>query len=539
MKWYIFIIYFILGIPILINSVKDILILGITCDGIYSGLYFLYKYFNKDLTENQILNSVSDIYIIDTLTRYQYYFSLNLIFYLINIILFFKENYLYYILYILLLPPTINYIYSKTENGKIFFNFIITKRNIFLKKFFSKQISKFIENNSFITGTPPLVLSYNKIMPLWDHIDNISDVIISMLKNILIITIINHLKINMNNLSYNFVKKLYNYKSGEEVSTKLNLQEAQKNIRLMIINNDWNSITSARITNSLKTIYINYDTQNISIKKKLEFKLIIFFSYWSLGNFISLFFISPIHAAIEIYRYKCIIHSDIEIYKHKRLIPNYNKIINTLLSLLITFIYNNSILTAFITAFGYPLLINNLTISFLNNLLKKKYILIDIHFINRPKLIYMIKYTFWIIINNYLCTDIIYKNYFYTYDYITFKNYINNTNSIGSLLIVNIINTSIHKVLFLTLYISNIMNNNNLINLIINFYLIFVLSNLYDVINKKINNINDINDSLIKKNYQDKTNNINKETNNINKEINNDDNNNFKYFLEESMIIIN
>jgi len=151
----------------------------------------------------------------------------------------------------------------------------------------------------------------------------------------------------------------------------------------------------------------------------------------------------------------------------------------------------------------------------------------------------MIKYTFWIIINNYLCTDIIYKNYFYTYDYITFKNYINNTNSIGSLLIVNIINTSIHKVLFLTLYISNIMNNNNLINLIINFYLIFVLSNLYDVINKKINNINVINDSLIKKNYQDKTNNINKETNNINKEINNDDNNNFKYFLEESMIIIN
>jgi hypothetical protein len=383
-------------------------------------------------------------------------------------------------------------------------------------------------------------------MPLWEHIDNISDVIISMLKNILIITIINHLKINMNNLSYNFVKKLYNYKSGEEVSTKLNLQEAQKNIRLMIINNDWNSITSARITNSLKTIYINYDTQNISIKKKLEFKLIIFFSYWSLGNFISLFFISPIHAAIEIYRYKCIIHTDIEIYRHKRLIPNYNKIINTLLSLLITFIYNNSILTAFITAFGYPLLINNLTISFLNNLLKKKYILIDIHFINRLKLIYMIKYTFWIIINNYLCTDIIYKNYFYTYDYITFKNYINNTNSIGSLLIVNIINTSIHKVLFLTLYISNIMNNNNLINLIINFYLIFVLSNLYDVINKKINNINVINDSLIKKNYQDKTNNINKETNNINKEtnninkeINNDDNNQFKYFLEESMIIIN
>ncbi len=493
MKWYIFMIYFLLGIPILINSIKDIFILGITCDGIYSGLYFLYKYFNKDLTENQILNSVNDIYIIDTLTRYQYYFILNLVYYLINIALFFKEIYFYYILYFLLLPPTINYIYSKTENGKIFFNFIISKRNIFLKKFFSKQISKFIENNSFITGTPPLVLSHNKIMPLWDHIDNVSDVIISMLKNILIITIINHLKINMSNISYNFVKKLYNYKSGEEVSTKLNLTEAQKNIRLMIINNDWSIITSARITNSLKTIYINYDTQNISIKKKLEFKLIIFFSYWSIGNFISLFFIPPINALIEIYRYKS-------------LVPNYNKIINTLLSLIITFIYKNSILTSFITIFGYPIFINNLTISFLNNLFKKKYILFNIHF-NRTKLIYMLKYTSWIIINNYLLSDNFYKNY----------------NNIGSLLIVNLINPTIHKILFLILYISNIINNNNLLNLIINFYLCFIFSNLYDVIKEKINNTNVINNSLIKKNI-------------IEEKINESE---FKYFLEESMIIIN
>jgi hypothetical protein len=199
------------------------------------------------------------------------------------------------------------------------------------------------------------------------------------------------------------------------------------------------------------------------------------------------------------------------------------------MSLIITLIYNNSILTAFITTFGYPFFINNLTISFLNNLLKKKYILIDIHF-NKIKLIYMIKYTTWIFINNYFYTDIIHKNYFSSYDYLTFKNYVNNTNNIGNLLIVNFINTTMHKILFLILYISNIMNNNNIINLFINFYLIFILSNLYDVIKGKINNTNVINDSLIKKNivdkkYQDKT--------------NNNDNYQFKFFLEESMIIIN
>ena len=48
------------------------------------------------------------------------------------------------------------------------------------------------------------------------------------------------------------------------------------------------------------------------------------------------------------------------------------------------------------------------------------------HF-NKTKLIYMIKYTSWIFINNYFYTDVIYKNY------------VNNTNNIGSLLIVNFI----------------------------------------------------------------------------------------------------
>ena len=85
-----------------------------------------------------------------------------------------------------------------------------------------------------------------------------------------------------------------------------------------------------------------------------------------------------------------------------------------------------------------------------------------------------------------------------------------------------------HKILFLILYISNIINNNNLINFFINFYLLFILSNLYDIIKGKLNNnTNVINDSLIKKNNFKTSKNI--ET----------INNQFKYFLEESMIIIN
>ena len=93
------------------------------------------------------------------------------------------------------------------------------------------------------------------------------------------------------------------------------------------------------------------------------------------------------------------------------------------------------------------------------------------------------------------------------------------------------INKNIHKILFLILYISNILNNNNLLNLFVNLYLLFILSNLYEIIKGKMNSNNIINNSIIKKEDNNKINNKIK--------INNNNDYQFKYFLEESMIIIN
>jgi hypothetical protein len=523
----------------------DIFILGITCDGIFSGFYFLYKYFQKDLTENQILNSVGDIYIIDTVTRYQYYIFLDILYYLLSLLIFFKTDYLYYIFYPFILPPFINWLYGNTEIGKIFFNSIINKRNIFFKKFFSKQLSKLIENYPFITGTPPLNITYKKIMPVWDHLDNITDIIISILKNILIITGINYLKSNYSNVSYNFLKKIYNYKSGEVISTNLTFEQAQLNIRSMILKNEWNKITSAQIINSFKIIYSNFDTQNISMKKKLEFKIIIFFSYWSIGNFIKLEFIPVINAIIEIYRSISLIKS-IKSINSIKIIPNYYKITNTVLAMIITFIFKNAILTSFITSFGSPLFINNITFSLISYILNKKYILIDIHF-NSYKFFSMLFYTTWIILN------ILINNINLVNNIIN----INLVNNISSIIISTLIKEPIHKYIFLILYITNIINDNNLFNLIINFYIIFITTNIWDLFNSqiKINNTNiDINFKQILNNIDESyhNNNINlkenvdKNTENTEntentKKINyfiDDDNKKFNYYLENSMIII-
>jgi hypothetical protein len=105
----------------------------------------------------------------------------------------------------------------------------------------------------------------------------------------------------------------------------------------------------------------------------------------------------------------------------------------------------------------------------------------------------------------------------------------------------------------LILYITNIINDNNLFNLIINFYIIFVSTNIWDIFNSqiKINNTNnntniDINFKQILNNIDESyhNNDINlkkeilvKNTEKINYFID-DDNKKFNYYLENSMIII-
>jgi hypothetical protein len=66
--------------------------------------------------------------------------------------------------------------------------------------------------------------------------------------------------------------------------------------------------------------------------------------------------------------------------------------------------------------------------------------------------------------------------------------------------------------------------------LLVNLYFLFILSNFYDILKIKNNNTKDINNSIINKNsiikkYEDK----------IDNKFCSDE---FKYFLEESMIII-
>ena len=537
--YYIFYIIFgIFFISFNINiNFKNIFVLGLSCDGIFNGINFMNYYIKKDLSESQILNNIIEIYDIDIITRYEYYFILNLFFYIIRLMLlnslnisfyFFNkiltiDDIIYCIFYPIVLPIFINY-FNKINLGQRFFNYIKIKRYIFFKKFFSKQISKFIEKNTIITGEPAISIEYQHIMPLWDNIDNFENIFWSFIKNILLISAINYLKQNYSNISYNIIKKFYTLKTGVKLST-ITLHDAQKNIRNIIINNKWNTIMQTQNINSLRIIYSNYDNVNNYFIHMIKFKLLVFFSYWSIGYYFHFCLIPITNSIIEYYRGR------------NKLNVNYYKIINFIFSFISSFFIDNIIIISFITAYGYPLLFNKLTFCLFKYILKNKNIIIMIH---------TLKYNIFI---ESLFTLYFIINYLFNTKYLFL---------ISTITILFILNNYLHKSILIILLICNVLNNFNLPNIILNIYIIHIFYNILffykniveeHYIEKKINNSNNSNDSnninvkqhtVIDNNFEYKItniidsyypiNNIYDNKKNANKQISN---------LEKSILVLN
>lgn len=523
-------------------NLKDVFLLGLSCDGIFNGFYFINNYLKRDLTESQILSNLVEIYDVDLITRYEYYFIINILYYLLKLMTynsyftiqifnhkFFTEDLIFISFYPIIIPPIINYFYNKSY-GKSFFDLIKFKRNLFFKKFFSKQISKFIQKNNIITGEPSLNIKYTKIMPLWEHIGNIENIFWSIIKNLLLISAINYLKNNYSNISYNIIKKFYVYKTGNKINS-LTLPQSQKNIRDIIINNNWSKIMETQNINSLRVIYSNYDNTNNYFFNMLKFKLLIFFSYWSIGCYFKLFIIPIFNAFVELYRFR---------NNNK----NYYKITNFIFCLILSYFIDNVIIISFLTAYGYPFIINKLSFNIIKYLLKNKNFIINLH----------------LSFNN-IFMEICFFIYFYL-NYLFDNKYF----LMLTIFVFFFLNNYFDKSIFIFLIICNHLNNYNFFNVIVNFYITHILFNFYFNLKNIDSKKNDTQDSIklndnidsiklnynntfIDENYDYKINNIVESyypiKNVYQKKYNNSENNLQKNnncdnsFLEESMLILN
>lgn len=517
-------IYFTMFILFLYSSIyinSNLFILSIGFDGIFNAIQFSKYYIKNDLTESHIIKNIPDVYNINTIARYEYYLFVNCIaFILLPLKLFIRTIFIY----IVIIPPIL-YKINTSNYGQ----YIKNKKNLFLKEFLSKHISKYIEkhsNNNF-------KIHHSEIIQLLSIENDIENIFWIILKNLLIIQGISYLKRNYSNISYNVIKKFYTYKTGTKINS-ITVQEANDYIKNVINNKEWFKLYDVQFTNCLRIIY-NQNT-NGSYLYSLQFKILYFFSLWSFGFILPTYTIPSLFLLFEIYR-TCNSSSTITVLKNKiegkcsKLINTINKLINKLInksinkliafklvnilfSFILSLLFQQEILLiSFITVFGYPLLFNDLTLSIIYEIWKKKQIVINIHKFYSPFKI-----------------EVYHIKLFIIYFLLTF---INNFNTYSIL-----INTYI-------LYITN-----NMINYYINSKRIYIDENDYSIIfiNKPCLDKGSNNDDHKGSNNDDhkginEYKSINEHKNNINKDLVYTLDDSYYNFsinpsqLEESMII--
>ena len=469
-------IYFIMFILFLYSSVyinSNLFILSIGFDGLFNAIQFSKYYIKKDLSESHIIKNIPDVYNINTISRYEYYLLVNCVaFILLPLKLFIRTIFIY----VIIIPPIL-YKINVSNYGQ----YIKNKKNLFLKEFLSKHISKYIEkrsNNNF-------KIHHGEIMQLLSIENDVENIFWIILKNLLIIQGVGYLKRNYSNISYNVIKKFYTYKTGTKINS-ITIQEATVYIKHVINNKEWSKLYDVQFTNCLRIIY-NENT-NGSFLYSLQFKILYFFSLWSFGFILPLYTIPLLFLSFEIYRTDKSINRIIVRPINKSVTL---KVVNILFSFILALLLQQEILLiSFITVFGYPLIFNDLTLSIIGEIWKKKDFIINIHKLYPPSKI-----------------EVYHIKLFSIYLLLTF---INNFN-LGSILINSYI-----------LYITN-----NMINYYINSKRIYIDENDYSIIF--------INKPCLHKSNVEDNNDNNKDNGNNDKHKHNDkDNKDLVYTIDNS-----
>lgn len=263
-------------------------------DSVYNAINFVKIYFNeKNLTNSQIVlksnllydGSLTDRYIYYALT-YCLYNTICTFFWLTDVWI------LYYVYMISVMPCVINKIFKSN-----FFNIIREKKEMFVKcviakiltaiiKFFSKMYLR--KNISYIKYTEilQLLVDYRQTVGYFGGV----------VKNLLIILILSHVKTYSPRMYYDIIKYIYNYTTGDLLSS-FNSDSAKMHLINIINNKEWSEFTKPNTIGAMVYVY-QTSTGDVDIFKlimdEINFGVIKMFSVWTLASLVDNIYCVPL-----------------------------------------------------------------------------------------------------------------------------------------------------------------------------------------------------------------------------------------------------
>ena len=268
---YIYYVLFIFLMKSLIPN-SNLLVEMITLDGLYSSIHAITAYVsseNKDMTESQII-TMEPLYTSSALDRYIYYGLQYCTYKLLSWFFWIPDStsmsLLNYSIILTIIPPLLNII-LKTE----LFNKIRKKKEAVIKTILSKQITNIIQFSSKTYLDKDIVIDYHEIIALFDSYDDTIVYMQYMVKNALIILVLNYVKMYSKTIYYKMIKYAYIYKTGEEIKS-FNSITAKKALNEMVNKKRWSDLLNANIYNAILCLF-QENIDKVEIFKKLRIKL--------------------------------------------------------------------------------------------------------------------------------------------------------------------------------------------------------------------------------------------------------------------------
>ena len=261
---YIKYLYYVLMI-ILVKLFTPNMLLGmVSLDGLYSSIHSIVSYI-KNTDETQKV-SVRPIYKHPILDRYICYTIHFITYKMLCWVFWIPDSTMTRVFSYLSMLTVIPHILNNILNSYTFQKIKKGKKDI-IKTISSKQMANLVQFFSKTYLDKEVTIDYKEILPLFDNYDVTVSYLQSILKNTVITSLLNFLKIYAKKIYYKTVKYIYIYKTGDGIKS-FNPNTARKALETMIENKNWGALLDTSIYNAIICLY-QENTERVDIFGKL------------------------------------------------------------------------------------------------------------------------------------------------------------------------------------------------------------------------------------------------------------------------------
>jgi hypothetical protein len=275
----------------------------ITCDGIFSAIYFFGVYLSNKAKKKEIIKSTSSLYVLPALDRYIWYVICGYAFQTIYTMFWMTYSYKLAIPIVIINIP---YIQNKVIT-KVFgwlFRIIRKKQKRFIKETIARQFVKMINMGvKTCTDHKNNVVNVKEIEYLFDNHDTAFSGVKAIIQNVVVVSVMTYLK-GYSSVYHGIIKRVYNYKLSDHKIRTMDRKRVTNVLNDICLKKDWDKLLDPSFIQALIYIYYNneFDQEDnilTIILSQFNYSLVKFFSVWTTLSLISLISIESFTKFIE------------------------------------------------------------------------------------------------------------------------------------------------------------------------------------------------------------------------------------------------